>query len=220
MKRYWALVFFAVAFALVVACGGGGATSTPIADPTPEATLVPQETPTQDSTPRPDNLGTLEFRVTAQPFDNVSGILVTVKNIEVHVSSGEELLGWRKVVEGPHKIDLKELTGVEDVLGSATLESGRYQQVRFEVVDAVITVRGMPRQSPVPSGKIRLIGGFDVSPGEKTIVTLDIDAENSVVFRPGQGPQLKPVVKMLVRKGGQPLSEAKIVASLGPDDDR
>ncbi len=225
MKRYWALCY-AVTFALVVACGGGGTTSTPIADPTLEATPVPQEaptlreTPTQDSTPRPNNLGRLEFRVTAQPIDNVSSILVTLKDIEVHFSGGEEMSGWRKVVEKTHRVDLKELTDVEEVLGSATLESGRYQQVRFEVVDVVITVRGRPRQAPVPSGKLRLVGGFDVSAGAKTIVTLDIDAEKSVVLRAGQGPQLNPVVKMLVRKGGQPLSEARVVASLGPDDDR
>ena len=221
MKGHLALVFYAVVIALAVACGGGVGTITPIAIPTPdEATAAPGETPTQQATPRPDILGTLEIRVTDQPEDAVSSILVTVKDIEVHVSGGEEKSGWRTVVEGPRQFDLKELTGVEKVLGSATLETGKYQQVRFEVVDAVITVRGNTRQSPVPSGKIRLVGGFEISPGETTIVTLDIDAEKSVVFRPGRGPQLKPVVKMLVRKGGLPLSEAKVVASVDLDDDK
>ena len=215
MKRYWILVFCVVAAALAVACGGGGGTSTPIDIPTPEATLAP----TQEPTRIPDDTGTLEIRVTDQPADAVSSILVTIKAIEVHVSGGEEMSGWRTVVEEPRQFDLKELIGIEDVLGSATLEPGKYQQVRFEVVEAVITVRGTPRQSPVPSGKIRLVGGFEVSPGATTIVTLDIDADKSVVFRPGKGPQLKPVVRMLVRKGGQPLSEAKVVASTGQDDE-
>ena len=110
MKRYWALIFCAVAFALIVACGGGGATSTPIAHPAPEATEDPtlRETPTQDSTPRPDNLGTLEFRVTAQPIDNVSSILVTVKDIEIHVSGGEEISGWRNVVEKSRRFEMDD----------------------------------------------------------------------------------------------------------------
>ena len=217
MKEHLALVFYAAVLALVVACAGGGATPTKSAIPTPEATPAPVETPTQQAAARPDNLGTLEIQVTDQPADAVSSILVTVENIEVHVSGGEEKSGWRTVVEGPRQFDLKELIGVEEVLGSASLEPGKYQQVRFEVVEAVITVRGMPRESPVPSGKIRIVGGFEISAGATTIVTLDIDAEKSVVFRPGQGPQLRPVVKMLVRKGGLPLSEAKVVASMDAD---
>ena len=201
------------------------AEATPVPD-TPEPTLipatrevtpVPEATPTQQATPSQDKTGTLEIRVTDQPADAVSSILVTVKDIEVHLSGGQEKSGWQTVVEGPRQFDLKELTGIEDVLGSAALEPGRYQQLRFDVVEAVITVRGNPRQSPVPSGKIRLVGGFDVSAGVTTIVTLDIDAEKSVVFRPGQGPQLVPVVKMLVRKGGQPLSEAEVAPSGSPD---
>ena len=210
MKKYWVLLLLAVA--LVVACGGEDGVSTPSADTTPEATVPP----TLD--PGSGDLGTLEIRVTDQPTDAVSSILVTIENIEVHVSGGEESSGWLTVVEGPRQFDLMQLMGIEELLGDTRLEPGKYQQVRFEVVEAVITVRGTARQSPVPSGKIRLVGGFDVSADATTIVTLDFDAEKSVVFRPGQGPQLKPVVKMLVRNEGQPLSEARVAASVGSDD--
>ena len=155
----------------------------------------------------------MEIRVTDQPADAVSSIVVTIANIEVHSSGGEENSGWITVVEEPQRFDLMELMGVEELLGTTELEPGSYQQLRFEVVEAIITVRGNQRQSPVPSGKIRLVGGFEVSPDVATIVTLDFDAENSVIFRPGLGPQLKPVVKMLVREEGRPLSEAEVVAT-------
>ncbi len=161
----------------------------------------------------------MEIRVTDQPTDAVSSIKVTIKDVEVHVSGGEEMSGWRTVVEGTREFDLMELMGIEDVLGSATLAAGKYQQVRFEVVDAVVTIRGTPRQSPVPSGKIRLAGGFDISAGATTIITLDFDAEKSVVFNPGQGPQLIPVIKLLVRDEGQPLTEATTVASVSEDEE-
>ena len=161
----------------------------------------------------------MEIRVTDQPADAVSSIVVTIANIEVHSSGGEENSGWITVVEEPQRFDLMELMGVEELLGTTELEPGSYQQLRFEVVEAIITVRGNQRQSPVPSGKIRLVGGFEVSPDVATIVTLDFDAENSVIFRPGLGPQLKPVVKMLVREEGRPLSEAEVVATIGEDDE-
>ena len=131
-------------------------------------------------------MGTLEFRVTDQPADAVSSILVTVENIEVHVSGGEEKSGWRTVVEGPRQFDLKELIGVEEVLDSATLEPGKYQQVRFEVVEAVITVRGMPRKSPVPSGKIRIVGGFEISAAATPTPAL--------VARPGGATPIRVVI--------------------------
>ena len=201
--------------ALVVACGGDGGSSTTSADPA-RAPTAPAITPTETPTPGPAQTaagsGTLEIRVTDQPADAVSSILVTLGNIEVHVSGGQEMSGWITVVEEPQQFELLELMGIEELLGGTELEPGRYQQLRFEVVEVVITVRGTERISPVPSGKIRLAGGFEITAGATTIVTLDIDAEKSVVFRPGQGPQLVPVVKMLVRDGGQPLSEAKVVA--------
>ena len=98
MKRYWMFLFYAVSVALMVACGGASSTATPIANPTAEPTVAPQESPTQIITPTQETtptqeptqptgpLGTLEFRVTDQPADAVSSIVLTIKNIEVHVS--------------------------------------------------------------------------------------------------------------------------------------
>lgn len=235
MKNYWMLAFSAVAIVLIIGCGGGGATTPRVTNPTVVATLAPtttaptslpatpdlvlEDTKRLQSTPGEDNTGTLEIRVTDQPTDAVSSILVTVENIEVHSSGGQGNSGWQTVVEGPHQFDLMKLMGIEDVLGSTPLEPGRYQQIRFDVVYAVIAVRGNLRQARVPSGKIRLVGGFEVTAGVTTIVTLDIDAEKSVVFRPGLGPHLVPVVKMLVRNEGQPLSEAVVASSNSPDDE-
>ena len=192
MRKYWVLAFCVVAVALVAACGSGGPDPTPTREaPTPTAdptTTAEAPTPTAEAPTPTAGSGTLEVRVTDQPADAVSSILVTLKDIEVHVSGGAQASGWRTIIGEPRQFDLIKLMGVEEVLGSAILEPGRYQQIRFEVVEAVLTVRGNMRQSPVPGGKLRLVGGFDISPGVTTIVTLDFDAERSVVFRPGQGP--------------------------------
>ncbi len=92
------------------------------------------------------------------------------------------------MVEEPRQFELLELMVIEELLGDTELEPGRHQQLRFEVVEAVITVRGTERISLVPSGKIRLVGSFEITSGATTIVTLGIDDEKSVVFWPGQGP--------------------------------
>ena len=110
-----------------------------------------------------------------------------------------------------------KVRGVEEILGTATPEPGRYGQIRLEVAEVVLTIRGNVRPAEVPSGKLRVAGGFEVVAGATTVLTLDFDAERSIIFRPGVGPQLKPVVKLLVRKGGQSLSEAIQVAAVGEE---
>ena len=57
------------------------------------------------------------------------------------------------MVEEPQQFELLELMVIEELLGDTELEPGRYQQLRFEFVEAVITVRGTEKISPVPSGR-------------------------------------------------------------------
>ncbi len=121
------------------------------------------------------------------------------------------------VIEEPRQFDLVKVHGIEEILGKATLEPGRYRQIRLEVAEVVLTIRGNVRQAAVPSEKLRIVGGFDVTSEATTILTLDFDAERSVVFRPGVAPLLKPVVKLLVRKGSQSMAEATTVASVGEE---
>jgi len=209
MRRYWILLISVLAISIAAACGSDGpstpspsvATSVP-----PTATVAP--TPTQGPT------GSLEVRVTDQPGE-VSAVVLTVRNIEVNRSSGDGTSGWLTVLEGPFEFDLVQLDGIEEILGSANLEVGRYGQIRLEVVSARVTIPNGTRTAGVPSGKLRLVGGFEVVEGETTIVTLDFDAQRSIVFIPMRGPQLMPVVKLLVRMQGQSLAEANSVASIG-----
>ncbi|MCH8223481.1 MAG: DUF4382 domain-containing protein [Chloroflexi bacterium] len=206
------LLFFAAVIGLAAACGGDGA-------PTPTESAATSVAPTATEAPETTSeaLGTLEVRVTDQPGAEVSAIVLTVQNIEVNASDGAGESGWRTVVDGPKEFDLLQLEGIEEILGSATLEVGRYGQIRLEVVSALVTIPNGVRQATVPSDKLRIVGGFDVVEGETTIVTLDFDAQRSVIFIPMRGPQLKPVVKLLVRKGGQSLEDASEVASVGEE---
>ncbi|MBI2936559.1 MAG: hypothetical protein HYY31_07135 [Chloroflexi bacterium] len=82
----------------------------------------------------------------------------------------------------------------------------------MEVVNALITIQGEEKAATVPSDKLRIVGGFELVAGQATVLTLDFDAEKSVVLRGRQEPLLKPVVKLLARKGGQPKAEAKEVS--------
>ena len=167
-------------------------------------------------------MGTLEVRVTDAPPEGVSKILITVSNIEVNSALGETEAGWQSVVSEIVSFDLVEVSGIEELLGSSQLQPGPYNQLRLSVVEALITIQGEERTATVPSGKLRLVGAFDLVAGETTVLTLDFDAERSVVLRGRLDPLLKPVVKLLVRQGDQPLSEARpasVLEGLTPPPD-
>ena len=216
MKLYALVVLSVAAIFFLAACGEAEPSPTPTSalPPTPTSTPSPAQTA---ASPVTSEEGTLEIRVTDQPADGVTSILVTVSNIEVSVSGDSEDAGWRTVIAQPRQFDLLKVQGVEEVLGKATLEPGRYEQLRLEVTEVVLTIRGNVRMAEVPSKRLRLVGGFELIAGATTVLTLDFDAEKSIVFRPGIGPQLKPVVKLLVRTESQSLAEARTVATLGDE---
>ena len=192
---------------LLVGCGGAAITATPTVAPTSGETQVAPATPST-TVEQGSGQATLEIRVTDAPPKGVSKIEITVGRVEVNKSEGPSQAGWETVVSDPQTFDLVQVTGVEAVLGNGQLEPGRYNQIRLDVVKAIITIEGEERVAKVPSGKLRLAGSFELIAGETTLVTLDFDADKSVVIRGKMDPILKPVVKLLVRQSGEPFSAA------------
>ena len=150
--------------------------------------------------------------MTDAPPEGVSKILITAENIEVSSAGEGADGGWKTVIAGPVTFDLVALTGVEGVLGEAELDPGKYGQLRLDVVEATITIHDEDKAATVPSGKLRFAGGFELVAGETTILTLDFDADKSVVLRGNRDPLLKPMVKLLVRQADSELSDAQEIA--------
>ena len=223
-----------------VACGGGDgdeaaptATSEPVVAPTsplPSPTAIPESTnPTQAPaaavtppasapvTATSPQRATLEIRATDAPPVGVTRILITTGDIEVHRSGGADT-SWDTVVAGPLEFDLVQITGIEEVLGSAELEPGQYDQVRLAIESVEVTVLGADLQARVPSDKLRIVGGFDLVAGEATILTLDFDAEKSVVIA-GPNVIVKPVIKLLVRSRGEEMSSATVAGETEETDE-
>lgn len=150
--------------------------------------------------------GILEIRVTDAPTNDVSAINVTVGDIEVH-KAGEEGetdgAGWLAVIEESKTFDLLKLRGVEEVLGSNEVDVGHYTQIRMDVQGVVVTVDGKPQSAVLPSGELRLVGSFEVKRDKTTVLTLDFDADKSIVIT-GMGKVIfKPVVRLIVIKDSE-----------------
>ena len=124
---------------------------------------------------------------------------MTINNIQVHQSGTENAeTGWKTVIEESKTFELLALRGIEEVLGSTEIESGHYTQIRLDVESVTVIIDGDIREAEVPSGKIKLISSFDVGDGDTTVVTLDIDAEESVIVTGNGQVKFKPTIKILV----------------------
>jgi hypothetical protein len=144
--------------------------------------------------------GLLEMRVTdAQTWD-VSEVIVSVDDIQVQKAGVEEDGEWLSVIDEEKTFDLLALSGVEEVLGSKSIEATEYNNIRMEVLSMTATIDGEEKAATVPSGKLKLVTSFTVKANSKTILTLDFDVDKSVVVT-GMGKVLfKPVIKVLVRE--------------------
>ena len=132
--------------------------------------------------------------VTIEDDDRVTAIVVTASEITAH-KSGQG--GFAVVVPGPIVVDLMQIGGIEEVLGGAGLETGKYTQIRVHVDSVFVTIGGVEQEATVPSDVIRLVGAnIPVDVGFTTIIVLDFHADDSLVFA-GGGIQFKPTVKLL-----------------------
>ncbi|MFQ5860881.1 MAG: DUF4382 domain-containing protein, partial [Dehalococcoidia bacterium] len=198
------VMLLALATLALLAC----AAPTPTATPTRAVTPTPTPTPTPPEAAR--ELGTLEVRVTDQPDHDVTKIEVTASQIRVHRAGEAEAedVGWQTVVEEEMTFDLLGVVGIEAILGSAELEAGTYSQVRLEVVRVLVTLDGEDQEATVPSGEIKIVRPIRVEAGETTIATLDFDADASVTVTGNNRVIFRPVVRLMVRKGGEPFVPA------------
>ena len=186
--------------ALVACSGGGDEEASPIAistEPAPASTATAIAKPSNaDSS---SGTGTLEVRVTDAPDLSITAVYVTTANIEVSVAE----LGWLSVIDEEITFELLALEGVEAVLGTAELPIGNYTQVRLSVTEVQIEKDGELVTAEVPSGKIRLVGNFELVADEKTFISLDFEVDKSLVDRRRQGFLFKPVIKLAVGEPGE-----------------
>jgi hypothetical protein len=143
----------------------------------------------------------LRVHLVDAPTDEVASIVVTIAKIEASIH-GE----WIAVSSQEHTVDLLTLqNGAFLDLGATSLPAGHVEQVRLILADGgdhhVVSVDGENHPLTVPSGAIKLVGGFDLEPCSTAQLTIDFDGKRSLHprGRPGAADprwMLQPVVRM------------------------
>lgn len=132
----------------------------------------------------------------------VSGLLLTISKVEVHVaylsSQSKPLDTWETLnIGGPKTVDLVQLAkGGLASFGLTKLAAGQYTEVRMYVTNASAKLPDgttVPLDIPGKFNIVRVVHPFTVIAGANTNLTIDFDAQNSVI-KAGDQYKLKPVV--------------------------
>lgn len=131
----------------------------------------------------------------------VTSVKVTVDNIQVQNASG----GWITVSSSPYTYDLMQLraSGSQSLMADANLEAGTYGQVRLHISKVMVTDSTGEHEAVLPSGDLKIVGGFVVTPNSTTVVVFDFLADKSVHVTGNGKYILAPVVHMQGLEGAQ-----------------
>ena len=146
--------------------------------------------------------GVLVLRITDAPKDleGVMGVFVTLSDVEVHNSAYDKVseAGWSTIVDQPQTFDLLLIKDVKELLGSASLEVGKYTQLRLNVEKAwLIFDDESSYDLKIPPEKIMLVHPFDIEEGQQTELLLDFDAEKSIHKTGKETYTMNPVIKII-----------------------
>ncbi len=126
-------------------------------------------------------MGTLDVYVKDAPA-NWTHVYVTFDKVSVHAADQGNESGWHNVTV-TKTVDLAALTQVSALLGSEQLPAGMYTQLRLEVTKVVgVMSNGTQYAFTVPSGELRTDDPFNITVGQTTSLTLDVDLSRSIVW--------------------------------------
>ncbi len=135
------------------------------------------------------SVGTLNVYMQDAPAHNTtwSHIDVTFNMVQVHVADAGNDSGWITVRDVPTTVDLMSVKTVSALLGSSSLKAGDYTQLRLNVTSATGTMaNGTTVEFFVPSSMLRTDDPFNITTGQSTSLTLNLDLSRSIVDAAGR----------------------------------
>src|SRR5688500_8756878 len=117
------------------------------------------------------------------PFDQVN---IVVTGVRVHRAGTDSTEGWVWISEDSASYNLLALqNGVNVTLGNVALSTGAYDQIRLHIGEgSTVVVDGVTYPLEIPSGMesgLKLMGAWSVRTNQTLELTLDFDAERSII---------------------------------------
>ena len=124
--------------------------------------------------------GTLQVKMTDPPsnWGSATQIYLNYSAIEVHRADAGNESGWFTVVDSSAWINLTRIIDFNQTLGSKSLQAGTYNLMRFNILEAVVTVANVNYTATVPSGRLQIAitqGGIRINAGQTSTLLIDLN---------------------------------------------
>lgn len=148
-----------------------------------------------------NNTAFLEVRLTDAPGD-YEEVNIDIQDVEVNATDDANS-GWKSIETNKGVYDILKLTGgVDALLGTAELPSGKISQIRLKLGDAnSIKMNGGMKSLTTPSAQhsgLKLNIHENLEAGVVYKLLLDFDAARSIVATGSGKFNLKPVIRTIV----------------------
>jgi DNA-binding transcriptional ArsR family regulator len=121
--------------------------------------------------------GSTIFTLSDSPqFYNISAIFITVTNASVRTSAGK----WYKIPLQERTFNLVQLNNISELLSGVNLSQGSYDAIALSASNASAIVNGSSRPIVLPSGKLLVIGKFNITSNATNWINIDFDLAQSV----------------------------------------
>ena len=128
---------------------------------------------------------------------------ITIYKIQVHLAGEDEeaegeWIEWE--LKEKNEFDLIQLKndGISELLLEKDLEPGKYTQLRLFVEKIIVEPNSINVEiSNVYQTGIKLIHPFEINGDDNTVLTIDFDAEESIIKTGNGSYKLEPVIKII-----------------------
>jgi len=126
--------------------------------------------------------GTLQILITDPPsrWGSASQIYINYSAIEMHRANAGNDSGWFTIVDSSAWINLTQTLDVNETIGSKSLQAGKYNLMRFNIFEAVVTVANVNYTATVPSGKLQIAitqSGITINAGQTASLLIELNAK-------------------------------------------
>lgn len=151
---------------------------------------------------------TLSVSLMDAPVDGVTAVYVKITSMWIK-PTGSGPAVQLQLQNAPLTVNLMALTDANAAIlvDEAVIEPGSYEWLAMDIAaernvrdSYVLTEAGGEEEIDlrVPSGRMRLVSGFDVAPNQAVRLLFDWDMRQGLVYPPGQGRYLlKPAFRMI-----------------------
>jgi hypothetical protein len=161
----------------------------------------------------PTGGGTLAIMLKDTPFSDARAVLVTFSEVSAQRSDGTFVSVPLAGGSATRTCDLNKLAGALDLLGTGALEPGHYTQIRVAVSSTTLNFSnpssgaacaatitppaGVSVAIDVSPGMVTADGEFDVTDNQTRTITLDFDADQSILRTEAGIYRMRPIIRIV-----------------------